>query len=63
MHAVTCAILGRDPEPKMVSTRAKGVKRILWNSKSLHVGQTERGAYQRALADATARCATLNGEG
>ena len=38
--------------PKMISERARGVVRIVAHWGKCNVGKTERGAYQRALAEA-----------
>lgn len=39
-------------EPKMISARARGVVRVVQTWERRHVGLTERGAYQRAVAEA-----------
>jgi hypothetical protein len=44
-------ILGNN-EPKMISARAKGVKKIHWCSPPTYVGKTERCAFQKALKKA-----------
>ena len=36
----------------MISERAKGVRRIVWDSGAVSVGKTARCAYQQALAHA-----------
>jgi hypothetical protein len=45
---------------RMISTRAKGVIRVVQTWEKLNVGTTERGAYQRALREAETQCAQLN---
>lgn len=49
--------------PKMISPRARGVVRIVQTWERLHVGITERGAYQRALVEARALAERLNSGG
>lgn len=46
--------------PAMITAHARGMIRIVAYWGRLHVGTTERAAYQRVLASATARCAELN---
>lgn len=48
--------------PAMISSRAKGVARVvaLWDRQS--VGKTARCAFRQALAAAEALCASLNAE-
>lgn len=43
----------------MISTRAKGVRRIVWDSGAVSVGKTDKCAYAKAMAEAReilARC-------
>jgi hypothetical protein len=47
-------------EPKMISTHARGVVRIVETWERLNVGITERCAFRRALADAEDMCRHLN---
>jgi hypothetical protein len=47
----------------MISPRARGVVRIVQTWERLHVGITERGAYQRALVEARALAERLNSGG
>lgn len=49
--------------PKMISSRARGIARIVETWERLHVGTTERGAYQRALAEARTLAERLNNGG
>ena len=49
------------PTPKMISTRARGVVRIVRVWEDRHVGKTSRCAYDRALAEAEEMVARLNG--
>lgn len=44
----------------MISERARGVLRIVRTWEKRNVGKTERGAYQRAVADAEALALKLN---
>ena len=46
--------------PKMISPRAKGVRRVVRTWERLNVGSTERCAYRIALAQAEALAAELN---
>jgi hypothetical protein len=46
--------------PAMISTRARGMVRIVQVWDRLHRGTTPRSAYGRALAEAQALCDTLN---
>ena len=48
--------------PARIDARAKGVARILHQG-AHHVGKTDRGAYQRALAEAERTVITLNAGG
>lgn len=48
-----------DAQPRMISTRARGVKRIVRTWERLSVGKTARCAYRRALADAGNLAAAL----
>ena len=48
--------------PKMISERARGVRRIVETWEKCHVGKTERCAYERALAEAFALAEDLNWE-
>lgn len=47
-------------EPAMISERARGVSRLIWDSGPCNVGKTERGAYQVALREAEALAAKFN---
>jgi len=47
--------------PTMISERARGVVRVVETWEKLNVGKTARCAYQRALAEAEAMAAELNG--
>jgi hypothetical protein len=49
-------------EPKMISARARGVEAIR-DYGHQNVGKTERCAYRRALAEATAEASRRNREG
>lgn len=46
--------------PKMISNRAKGVLRIVWQSGPQNIGRTERCGFQRALAEAMRYAEELN---
>lgn len=46
--------------PRMISERAKGVRRIVRTWEKLHAGRTSRSVYQQALAEANALAAELN---
>jgi len=46
--------------PRMISTRARGVRRIIQTWEKLHVGSTERSAFRRALREARAMAQALN---
>ena len=46
--------------PKMISERAKGVKRIVETWERCNVGRNKRSAYARALAEASELCDRLN---
>ena len=46
--------------PAMISTRARGVRRIVQTWDRLNVGQTDRCAFMRALAEADRLAAQLN---
>jgi len=50
--AVVETTLPEGQEPKMISARAKGVVRIVRTWERQYVGETERCAFQRALAEA-----------
>jgi len=43
---------GFDDYPKMISTRARGVKRVVKTWERRHVGTTSRCAFERALSEA-----------
>lgn len=51
---------GSGVHPKMISERARGVKRIVTTWERLHVGNTRRCAFQRAYAAAQKMAAELN---
>lgn len=38
--------------PSMISQRAKGVVRIVWERRRLNIGKTDRCAFQRAVDEA-----------
>lgn len=67
-----CAVVELDPEweaanpdgePAMISTRARGVKRIVRESAALYAGgKTERGEWFRILAEFKEMTKTLNYE-
>lgn len=46
--------------PRMISSRAKGVLRIVEDLGNLNVGKTKRGAYQKAYSEAEEKCKRLN---
>ena len=46
--------------PSMISTRARGVVRVVRTWEDLHVGTTDRCAYARALVQAEALADELN---
>lgn len=46
----------------MISSRARGVVRVVETWEKCNVGKTARCAYQRALADAAHLAKTLNGK-
>lgn len=46
--------------PKMISTRARGLIRIVATWEDCHVGQTDKGAFQKAVVEAQALAAKLN---
>lgn len=46
--------------PSMISARARGVRRIVQTWDRLNVGQTDRCAFKRALAEADRLAAQLN---
>ena len=58
------AVVEVDPSvcdfPAMISTRAKGVVRIVSDSGALKVGTTERCAWFRAVSEANALATKLN---
>ncbi len=59
------AVVEVDPgaRPKMISERARGVRRIVWSATRLHAGsESPRTAYGKALARAEALVATLRAE-
>lgn len=49
-------------EIKMISSRARGVRRVVATWEKLNVGKTERCAYERALAEAAELVARLSAE-
>jgi hypothetical protein len=49
--------------PAMISARARGVVRIVRTWERLNMGNTDRCAYSRALAEAEALAAKLNEDG
>lgn len=49
-------------EPKMISERARGAVRVVKVWDRLHVGKTERCEFAKALKEASALAAELNGE-
>lgn len=46
--------------PKMISDRARGILRIVWQSGPQNMGSTERCGYARALAEARRYAEDLN---
>ena len=50
------------PPPAMISKRSRGCIRVVEEWRNLNVGKTARCAYRRALAEAEARKAELEGE-
>ena len=48
-------------EPKMISERARGLAEIVEEWRACSVGTTDRSAYRRAVAEAEALAARLNG--
>ena len=51
---------GTTERPKMISDRAKGIKRIVSLADKLNVGKTEKCAFAVALRDAEQMAAKLN---
>jgi len=49
-------------EPKMISERARGVKRVVKEWRRLNVGATNRSAAAKAMAEAMKLCDELNGD-
>lgn len=49
-----------DTVPAMISTRARGVRRIVQTWERRNVGTTDRCAFKRALAEASRLAAQLN---
>ena len=56
------AVMEVDPGsvPAMISVRARGVRRIIQTWDKVNVGQTDRCAFKRALAEADRLAAQLN---
>lgn len=52
--------VGPGTVPSMISARARGVRRIVQTWDRLNVGQTDRCAFKRALAEATRVADQLN---
>ena len=52
---------GFEGEPAMISARSRGVAEVVQIWDRLHVGTTDRCAYYKALREAEALCAELNG--
>ena len=53
---------GNVSEIKMISSRARGVRRVVKTWEKLNVGKTGRCAYNRALAEAAELVARLSAE-
>ena len=51
-----------DDMPSMISERARGVVRVVTHYGARRVGKTERGDYQRAMAEAQDLAARLNAD-
>lgn len=51
---------GTNSTPKMISERAKGIKRIVQIWRRLYVGKTDRCAFSRARAEAEVWANELN---
>jgi hypothetical protein len=56
------AVMDVEPDtwPSMISPRARGVRRIVQTWARCHVGQTDRCAFKRAVAEADRLAAQLN---
>jgi hypothetical protein len=59
-HASVVEVETADTVPAMISERAKGVVRIVWDSGACSIGKTDRSAFAVAKAHATAMAARLN---
>jgi hypothetical protein len=59
IHVAVCEVED-GTTPAMISERAKGMVRIVWDSGAVAVGKTERSAAHRARAEAAAMCAEMN---
>lgn len=52
---------GFEGRPKMISTRARGIVRVVQSWERLNCGKTDRDAYGYAMREAVALVATLEG--
>ncbi len=59
-HVAVVEVETPDTMPAMISERARGVVRIVWDSGACSIGKTEKSAFARAKAHATEMAATLN---
>ena len=59
-HAAVVDVETADTVPAMISERAKGVVRIVWDSGACSIGKTDRSAFAVAKAHAAAMAARLN---
>ena len=59
-HVAVVEVETADTVPAMISERAKGVVRIVWDSGACSIGKTERSAFAVAKAHAAAMADRLN---
>lgn len=59
-HAAVVEVKSADTVPAMISDRAKGVVRVVWDSGACSVGKTDKSAFARAKAHAEQLAAQLN---
>ena len=59
-HVAVVEVENADTVPVMISERARGVVRIVWDSGACSIGKTDRSAFAVAKAHATAMAARLN---
>ena len=59
-HVAVVEVETPETIPAMISVRAKGVIRIVWDSGACSVGTTKRSAFYRANIEAEALAAKLN---